>query len=148
MIALDTNVLIALHRSDAAGHASAIQAYHDAGGDDAPWALPWPCVHEFIGIATHPRIFSPPSLLDQAVEAVARWRARPGTRLLHEDDSYWPTLVSLLAASGITGPRIHDARIAALCLHHEVRELWTADRDFSRFPRLRTRNPLVAATFP
>jgi len=26
-----------------------------------------------------------------------------------------------------------------------VRELWTADRDFSRFPRLRTRNPLVPA---
>jgi uncharacterized protein len=45
----------------------------------------------------------------------------------------------------IKGPRIHVARIAALCLHHGVRELWTADRDFSLFPQLTTRNPLVAA---
>ncbi len=64
---------------------------------------------------------------------------------LHEDDAYWSELTRLLVAAQITGPRIHDARIAALCLHHGVRELWTADRDFSRFPRLRTRNPLVSA---
>jgi predicted nucleic acid-binding protein len=38
---------------------------------------------------------------------------------------------------------VHDARIAALCLSHGVCELWSADRDFSRFPALRTRNPLV-----
>jgi hypothetical protein len=43
----------------------------------------------------------------------------------------------------ITGPAVHDARVAALCLAHGVRELWTADRDFSRFPRLRAVNPLL-----
>ena len=42
------------------------------------------------------------------------------------------------------GSRVHDARVAALCLSHSVRELWTADRDFSLFPALRVRNPLVA----
>ena len=40
-------------------------------------------------------------------------------------------------------PAFHDARIAAICLSHGVRELWTADRDFGRFPDLRVRNPLV-----
>jgi hypothetical protein len=29
-----------------------------------------------------------------------------------------------------------------LCKVHGVTELWTADRDFSRFPGLRKRNPL------
>jgi hypothetical protein len=38
---------------------------------------------------------------------------------------------------------VHDARVAGLCLAHGVRELWTADRDFSRFPRLATSNPLA-----
>ncbi len=38
---------------------------------------------------------------------------------------------------------VHDARIAAICLAHGVSELWTADRDFSRFPELKARNPLV-----
>ena len=52
-------------------------------------------------------------------------------------------LRDLAVRAKLSGPRIHDARIAALCLHHGVRELWTADRDFSAFPKLKTRNPLV-----
>jgi len=31
----------------------------------------------------------------------------------------------------------------ALCRLHGVRELWTVDRDFSRFPGLKVKNPLV-----
>jgi predicted nucleic acid-binding protein len=41
---------------------------------------------------------------------------------------------------------VHDARIAALCLSHGVYELWSGDRDFSRFPALRVRNPLRQPT--
>lgn len=41
------------------------------------------------------------------------------------------------------GALIHDARIAACCLTGGVGELWTVDRDFSRFPALKTRNPLI-----
>jgi hypothetical protein len=48
-----------------------------------------------------------------------------------------------MLAGNIAGPLVHDARIAAICLQHGVRELWTADRDFSRFPQLKTVNPLV-----
>ena len=33
--------------------------------------------------------------------------------------------------------------IAALCLQHGVRQFWTADRDFSRFPQPNCRNPLI-----
>jgi uncharacterized protein len=43
----------------------------------------------------------------------------------------------------IRGPMVHEARIAALCLAHDVRELWSADRDFGRFATIRVRNPLV-----
>jgi predicted nucleic acid-binding protein len=35
----------------------------------------------------------------------------------------------------------HDAHIAALIVEHGVGELWTADRDFPRFPGIRLRNP-------
>lgn len=44
----------------------------------------------------------------------------------------------------IVGSAIHDARIAAICLSHGVTELWSADRDFLRFPDLKVINPLVA----
>ena len=56
------------------------------------------------------------------------------------------SLTNLLGAAGQWARRrwrwILPA-IAALCLGHGVRELWSADRDFSRFPDLRVRNPLV-----
>ena len=63
--------------------------------------------------------------------------------MLGEGEGYWPVLRQLVAAGRIDGPRVHDARVAALCLVHGVCELWTADRDFSRVPPLKVRNPLV-----
>ena len=67
----------------------------------------------------------------------------PQLHLLSEGPGYFDKLRELATAARLAGPRIHDARIAALCLHHGVSELWTADRDFSMFPKLRTRNPLL-----
>jgi uncharacterized protein len=48
--------------------------------------------------------------------------------LLAEGDEYWPTLKTLVTRGRVAGPAIHDARIAALCRYHGVRELWSADR--------------------
>ena len=42
----------------------------------------------------------------------------------------------------VQGAIVHDARVAALCRYHGVRVLWSADRDFSRFPGLAVINPL------
>lgn len=43
------------------------------------------------------------------------------------------------------GPIVHDARVMATCCDHGNREIWTADREFSRFQGVRTRNPLIGA---
>lgn len=56
---------------------------------------------------------------------------------------HWLALRDLLSRGRVQGAMVHDARVAALCVAHGVRELWTADRDFGRFPGLRVRNPLV-----
>ena len=63
--------------------------------------------------------------------------------LLAEPEGYWHELRSALEAGLVTGPQVHDARIAAICRMHGVQELWSADRDFNRFPGLLVRNPLV-----
>ena len=141
MIAVDTNILVHAHRADSIWHEAATRCL--AAVARAPWAIPWPSVHEFMAIATHPKIFMPPSPVGDAILAVESWLSMPTLALLGETDGHWRTIASLLRAGSVTGPRIHDARIAALCLQHAVAELWTADRDFSRFPRLKTRNPLV-----
>ena len=143
MIAIDTNILVYAHREDAPFHALAKQCVTALAESTAAWAVPWPCVHEFVGIVTRRRVFEPPTPLDVALAQVDAWLASPSVVLLAEGPGYWSELRALLAAGNVSGPQVHDARIAALCRLHGVRELWTADRDFSRFD-LPARNPLVA----
>jgi toxin-antitoxin system PIN domain toxin len=143
VIAIDTNILVHAHRRDSRWHAPAVRVLESLATGREAWAIPWPCVHEFYAIATHPRIYAPPSTPVQAVAQLRAWQESPSLALLAEDDSYWPVLESLIERSRLTGPAIHDARIAALCLRHGAHELLTADRDFSRFPELATRNPLI-----
>ena len=109
----------------------------------APCAVPWLCVHEFISIATNPGIYKPASTLSEAFGFMDSLFRSPQLHLLAESPGYFEKLRDLALAARLRGPRIHDARIAALCLHHGVSELWSADRDFSSFPRLKVRNPLV-----
>jgi predicted nucleic acid-binding protein len=100
-------------------------------------------VHEFIGVVTSGRVYKPASPLPSVLGYLDSLMASPQLHLLAESPGYFEKLRELALAAKLSGPRIHDARIAALCLHHGVRELWTADRDFSMFPKLKTRNPLV-----
>lgn len=143
MIALDTNVLVYAHRADSPFHRAADACLASLAEGTASWAIPWPCLHEFLAIATHPRIYAPPTPIGKALGQIDAWLESPSLRLLTEAEEHWPVLRSLLARAQVAGPKVHDARIAALCKEHEVRELWSADRDFSRFPELRIVNPLI-----
>ena len=140
---LDTNLLVYAHRKDSAWHAPAVSCVRALAEGRAQWAVPWPCVHEFYAIVTHPRIYRPPTRPVQAIRQIEAWLESPSVVLLAEGDSYWLVLRETLEEARVEGPAIHDARIAGLCRIHGVRELLTADRDFSRFRDLRTRNPLV-----
>jgi uncharacterized protein len=142
MIALDTQILVFAHREDSPFHAAARAVLGELAEGTAPWALPWPVVHEFLAIVTHPRLYRPPSTQEQAFAFIEAVLASPSLRLLGEGPAHLATLKRLCQAGRIAGPVIHDARIAALCLDHKVRELWSADRDFSRCKGLRVRNPL------
>lgn len=143
MIALDTNILVHAHRRDADFHQSAAASVRMLAESGAAWAIPWPCVHEFLAIATHPRIWRKPSTLKAAVDQVDAWTESPGLVLLAETLDYWPRLRETITRSRSAGPKVHDARVAAICLAHGVREIWTADRDFSRFAGLTAVNPLA-----
>ena len=144
MIAVDTNVLVYAHREDSPWHERAFACLAALAEGRAAWAIPWPCLHEFLAIVTHPKIYSPPSPLQTALAQVEAWLEAPGLVLLAETGGYWPEMRAALVAGRVAGAQVHDARVAALCSLHGVEELWTADRDFSRFPALRVRNPLIS----
>ena len=142
MIAVDSNILVYAHREDSPWHAAALECVTGLAEGAAQWGIPWPCLHELLAVVTHPRIYSPPTPLEQAIDQVDAWLESPSLALLAEDEGYWTRLRALALAGKILGPKVHDARVAAICLQHGVAELWTIDRDFSRFLGLKVRNPL------
>jgi uncharacterized protein len=143
MIAVDTNILVYAHRADSEFHEAASATVRGLAEGRSGWAVPWPCVHEFYAISTHPKIYDPPSTRDQAIAQIDAWLSSPTLFLLRDSDDHWVHLRETLLRGKVLGPMVHDARIAAICVAHGVRELWSADRDFGRFDALRVRNPLV-----
>jgi toxin-antitoxin system PIN domain toxin len=143
MIAVDSNLLVYAHREDSPWHEAACSCLAGLAEGGQAWTIPWPCLHEFLAIVTHPRIYDPPTPLDKAIDQVEAWLESPGLVLLAESEEHWRRLTFLLRTGRISGPRVHDARVAAICIENGAAELWTIDRDFSRFPGLKVRNPLV-----
>jgi uncharacterized protein len=144
MIALDTNLLVYAHRPDAQFHREASAVLHELAKGTQRWAIPWPCVHEFIAVVTHPRIYKMPTPLDVALGALGALNALATMDFIGEGEGYLERLDEIAKPARVIGGAIHDARIAAICKFHGVKELWSADRDFTRFPQLKTHNPLLA----
>jgi len=67
----------------------------------------------------------------------------PTLRLLSEPAGYWKELRTAFLGGKLTGPRVHHAHIHAICRANGVRELWSADRDFSRMRGLAIVNPCL-----
>ena len=142
MIAIDTNLLVYAHRPEMPFHGRAREALAGAVGGAEPVSVPWPCVHEFLAVVSNPRIFRDPTPMHLALDATARLLDSLGGGFLAEGDGYLPALERIARPALLQGAAVHDARIAALCLYHGVRVLWSADRDYSRFPDLQVTNPL------
>lgn len=144
MIAVDTNILVYAHRRDNEWHETAVRRMKSLAEGQTRWAIPWPCVHEFLAIITHPRIYNPPTPFATALGSVAVWLKSSNCVTIAEGPGYFELLHRLVTDGMVVGGLIHDARVAAICLHHGVTVLWSSDRDFSRFPELSTVNPLLS----
>jgi toxin-antitoxin system PIN domain toxin len=143
VIALDTNILVYARREESPFHGPARDLLLGLAAGAEPWALPWPCVYEFLRVVTHPRVFDPPTRLADALEDLESLIACPSLRLLGEGPGHLRHLGASLRGGGVAGNLVHDGYIAALLAEHGVRELLTVDRDFARFPGLRSRNPFA-----
>ncbi len=89
MIAVDTNILVYAHREDSSWYGPAYSSIAEVAEGRAAWAIPWPCIHEFLAIVTHPKIYSPPTPLKLAVDQIAAWLEAPNLILLTETEGYW-----------------------------------------------------------
>ena len=145
MIAVDTNILVYAHRRSSPHWPRALALLQDLAEGAEQWAIPWPCCYEFLGIATNRRAWGDTvSTTTQAWRQLEAWIASPSCRQIGETAGFMDTLSEIVIGLNIRGSKIHDAKIAAICLAHGVDVLLTHDRDFAMFPQLVTRNPFVA----
>ena len=133
MIALDTNVLVYAHQSTTRFHNAARDLVASLREGVAPWAIPWPCIHEFLAVTTNPKVFKRPARFQQAMEFVDALTANSHLSLLSESSGYMEKLRSIALDTKLRGGRIHGARIAALCLHHGGASCGAPIETFLRF---------------
>jgi toxin-antitoxin system PIN domain toxin len=141
MILPDVNVLVYAHRGDAPNHA-AYRAWLEAVvNSNQAYALSDLVLSGFLRIATHPRIFNPPSELAASLAFVQAIRQRPNAVLISPGPRHWAIFADLCRSAGVKGNLISDAYLAALAI--ESGSEWiSTDRDYSRFPGLNWRHPL------
>jgi toxin-antitoxin system PIN domain toxin len=142
MVAVDTNVLVYAHRREVRENRTAMKVVAGLAESGERWAIPWPCIYEFISVVTNPRIWKDTaSSPEEASKQLDTWLESPSLVLLSETNDFWTILRGFAIRPRVRGPVVHDARVAALCIAHGVNELLTRDRDFSLFSELVVRDP-------
>jgi toxin-antitoxin system PIN domain toxin len=143
MIAVDTSLLAYTLNRHAPGHARAAQVVEDLVNGEAPWALPWSVVHEFLQLVTHPHAVARPLSVSDAWAFLEQVIASPAVHLLGATDRHGAALIEVL---GMLSPEEGfgaGAETAALLREHGVRELLTTDTEMRRFRFLDLHDPIA-----
>lgn len=144
MILPDVNVLVYVQRGEAERHAAYRAWLDDTLTSGTPVLLADSVLSGVVRILTHPRIWNPPTPLDEALTFVERLRAKPNAMPVRPGAAHWEIFTGLCRDVGVQGNLVPDAWLAALAIEQRA-TLVTTDRDFARFPGLRWRHPLSAA---
>lgn len=144
MRAIDTNILVFAEITTSVQHKTSRTLLRSLVEGATAWAIPWPCVYEFLRVVTHPRVYHPPVPMDLALRDLQAVLHSPSLVLLAETPRHAEVMAQVIRTSGASGNLVHDAHIVSLCLEHGVSEILTGDRDFRRFEGLTVTDPFSA----
>ncbi|MDQ3281293.1 MAG: PIN domain-containing protein [Acidobacteriota bacterium] len=142
MIVVDANILIYAYNTAVEQHATARRWLEDAFSGEQRVALPWSVIHAFLRVTTNEKILPSPLSIQSAVSIVEDWRAVTNVRIIQRGPRYWQIMRELLIHANARGNLVTDVDVAAITIENDA-TLYTNDRDFARFPGLRTINPLA-----
>lgn len=141
MVLLDVNVLVYAHREDTQDHEAYLAWLENLVNSDQAYGLSDLVLSGFLRVATHPKVFTRPSTMGEALAFVQELRGQPNCSVIAPGSRHWEIFCRLCRAAAIKGNLVPDAYLAALAL--ESGSEWvTTDRDYHRFPGLRVRHPL------
>lgn len=140
MILPDVNILVHASREDSPRYAEMRSWLENLVFSESSFGLSDLVLSGFLRVVTHPRIFNPPTPLDDALAFVEALRGMPNCAPLVPGPRHWTIFTRLCRESAASGNLIPDAYLAALAI--ESGSEWvTTDRDFARFPGLRWTAP-------
>lgn len=140
-VAVDANVLLYASDEESPRHTSAAELLQLLATAPDLVFLFWPVAMAYLRIATHPNVFIRPLEPAAARDNIDQLIRRPNVRSPGEGDDFWRTYRELADADAIRGNLVTDSHIAALMRHHGVATIYTADRDFRRFPGITPIDP-------
>ncbi len=140
-VTVDTNILVYADNVADSAHGPASELVHSLAAGPAVFYLFWPTLLGYLRIVTHPAILPRPLAPSTAMHNVEQLIGLPHVRVPGEMAGFWTHYLD--AAAGHTrGNDVPDAHIAALMRQHEVRVIYTRDRDFRRFDGIEARDPM------
>ena len=140
MILVDANLLLYAYNRSSDHHEAAREWLEAVISRGERVGFSWTVLLAFLRLATTPRVFPEPLSMTETSAIVSDWLARPNVAVVHPTERHWEILRSLLAVTRTRGRDVTDAHLAALAVEHGA-TFCTTDRDFARFPGLRTLDP-------
>lgn len=141
MILPDVNILVYAHREDTQNHPAYRLWLEGVLNGDQAYGIADIVLSGFLRVVTHPRMFNPPSTIEQALTFAKEVRNRPNCVVIRPGPRHWTIFEGLCKTANVKGNLVPDAYLAALAI--ESGSTWiTTDRDYSRFPQLNWRHPL------
>jgi hypothetical protein len=142
MIVIDVNLLIYAVNQDAPLHGKAKSWLETTLSGTETVGLSWSAILAFFRLTTRAGIFRMPLTVESAFDLLDVWLSQPAVVAIEPTAQHLRILRDLLVPLGTGGNLTSDAHLAALAIEHGA-ELYSADSDFARFPRLHWRNPLI-----
>ncbi|WP_206314110.1 type II toxin-antitoxin system VapC family toxin [Streptomyces coryli] len=135
------NILVYAFRKASIDHAKYREWLTGRLEDDEPVALNAVVASGFVRLVTNRRTFKDPAPTTAALDFIASIREAPATTPLYEGARHWEIFDRLCRRVGAKGKLVPDAYLAAIAIESGS-TLYSADRDFAKFPGLRWRHPL------
>jgi toxin-antitoxin system PIN domain toxin len=141
VILLDANLLLYAYDANSPQHDCAEEWIEETLSEAQMVGLPWLSILAFLRITTGRQVLAQPLLIEEAAEVLAEILALPNVAAIGPGQRHWEVFSDLLVHLRVTANLVNDAHLAALAIEHGA-TLYSADRDFARFPGLKWKNPL------
>ena len=144
MILCDVNVLVNAAITAAEHHLVCLDALKAGVAAGEIFAANASIKVGMVRICTHPRVFNPPMMTEQALSFLDHLDLAGRVVSIEPGVRHWPLFRQFVTDFRLSGAGIMDAWFAALAIEHDA-DWWTCDGGFAKYPGLKLRHLLATS---